>query len=82
MRFILAAGISAAIIALVFVIYFQFFQNEITRAKNIESLTPENMPVDLNILEKAVENTDTLMRNGTRYKVAQPLSQTPVAPVQ
>ena len=82
MRFILAAGISVAIIAIVFVIYFQFFQNEITRAKNIESLTPENLPVDLNITEKIIENTDTLMRNGARYKVAKPLSQTPAAPVQ
>lgn len=82
MRLILAAGISAAIIAIVFVIYFQFFQNEITRAKNIESITPENMPVDLNITDLVIESTDTLMRNGNRYKVAKPLSQTPAAPVQ
>ncbi|MDQ3049805.1 MAG: hypothetical protein M3Q95_02850 [Bacteroidota bacterium] len=82
MRFVIAAGISAAFIALVFVLYFQFFQNEVTKAKNTETLTPEHLPVDFNIESTVIVNTDTLTRNGSSYKVARPLSQTPPAPVQ
>ncbi len=82
MRLILAAGISAAVITIVFVIYFQFFQNDIVKAKNTEILTQENLPATLNVEFKAVVNSDTLIRNGNRYKTALPLSQTPMLPVE
>ena len=79
---LVAAGISMAAITIILVIYFQFFKNEVTRAKTTETLTPETLPVDFNIETPLIENTDTLMRNGNRFKVAQPLSQTPSAPVK
>lgn len=82
MRFIITAGISVTVIAVVFVLYFQFFQNEVTKAKNTETLTPEQLPVDFNIESTVIINIDTLNRQGSRYKVAQPLSKTPSAPVQ
>lgn len=82
MRLVIAAGISMAILSIVFIIYFQFFQNDLIKAKNTESLTLDHLPVDLNVESQIKENSDTLSRNGMRYKIAKPLSQTPVAPVQ
>jgi len=82
MRLLVAAGISAAAITIVFVIYFQFFRNEVTKAKTTEILTPDNLPVDLNVEFRSSQDSDTLVRNGNRYKIAQPLSNTPTAPVQ
>ncbi len=82
MRLILAAGISAAVVTIVFVIYFQFFQNDIVKAKNTEILTPANLPAALNIEFKALVNSDTLEHNGNRYKNALPLSLTPILPAE
>ena len=82
MRMIVAAGISAVALTVVLVIYFQFFRNEVTRAKTTEILTQETLPVDFNIETRIIQNNDTLTRNGNRYKVAKPLSQTPAAPVK
>jgi hypothetical protein len=72
MKLILATGVSVLLITLVLVIYFQFMQNEVSNAKNVKTLTPEQLPVDMVV-------DDTLNRNGSRYKVAKPLTQTPVS---
>lgn len=82
MRFMVAAGISAAAITLVFVIYFQFFQNEVIKAINTEVLTQDNLPVTLDVKIMATENSDTLDHNGSRFKTALPLSQTPILPAE
>lgn len=82
MRFMVAAGISAAAITLVFVIYFQFFQNEVIKAINTEVLTQDNLPVTLDVKIMATENSDTLDNNGSRFKTALPLSQTPILPAE
>ena len=70
---VIAAGIAASTITLVLVIYFQFFRNDITKAENPLNLTHGQLPVDLNIEEMAIVAPDSNMRDGVRYKIAQPL---------
>ena len=75
LRWVVAAGISVLLVTVVLVIYFQFSQNEVSKANNVDSLTIDHLPVDLIIENQVTKNTDTLMRNGVRYKIAKPLKQ-------
>jgi len=74
MKWVFAAGISISLATIVLIIYFQFFQKEVSRAKNVETLTAGSLPVDLVIEQQVITNSDTLMRNGVRYKIAKPLN--------
>ncbi|MBK8413775.1 MAG: hypothetical protein IPL22_04170 [Bacteroidetes bacterium] len=79
-RRIIIAGISFAAIAIGAMIYFQLNESEPTKAENGTFLTHENLPVDLNISAVMIQAPDTLQRNGARYKIPKPLSQTPAIP--
>ncbi len=76
-RLILATGLSVALITAVLIIYFQFFRNEVTNAKSIPVLTNGTMPVDMVVTQNIVVNSDTLSNNGSRYRIAKPLKNTP-----
>jgi len=74
-RLVVAAGISVLLVTVVLIIYFQFSQNEVSKANNVNSLTIDHLPVDF-VIENQVNNTtDTLRNNGVRYKIAKPLNQ-------
>lgn len=72
-----AAGISVAAISMVLIIYFQFFKNETSKAEDNLKLETKETPVSMDIEEPFIAKPDTLMREGNRYKVAQPLHLTP-----
>lgn len=74
-RLIVATGIALSSIALVLVIYFQFFNNEIIKAEKPVILTQDQLPVDLEVAEIAIIPADTNVRDGVRYKVAKPLQE-------
>ena len=74
-RWVVAAGISVLLVTIVLVIYFQFSQNEVTKANNVDSLTIDHLPVDFVIENQVNTNSDTLRSNGVRYKIAKPLKQ-------
>jgi len=76
LRIVLVTGISILTVTVLLVIYFQFSQNEVSKAKNVPDLTGTTLPVEMVIGEKVTLSADTLSRNGIRYKVARPLTQT------
>jgi hypothetical protein len=75
---VLVTGISMAAIAAAIFIYVEFSNPEPTKAKNVEYLSPENLPSDLVVNQLVLKTADTNQYNGNRYKVAKPLSLTPV----
>jgi hypothetical protein len=75
-RFVIATGIAASAIALVLVIYFQFFRNEIIKAENPLILTEGELPTELIIENPVIQEPDTNMREGVRFKIAKPLPTT------
>jgi len=75
LRLVIAAGISVLLVTVVLIIYFQFTQNEVSKANNTSSLTIDHLPVDFVIENQVTRSTDTLIRNGVRYKIAKLLKQ-------
>ena len=74
-RLLIATGVSAVMITAVLVIYFQFFQNEVTKAKSLQVQVGGALPVEMVVTEKIVINTDTCSLNGNRYKIAKPINR-------
>ena len=74
-KLLLATGVSAALITAVLVIYFQFFQNEVTKAKTLPVQAGGPLPTEMIVAERLIVNTDTLSMKGNRYKIAKPLKR-------
>jgi hypothetical protein len=75
-KFVIAVGTSILLMTGGLLIYFQISQTSETKAQKTETLTPGQLPVELNVEQQVHINADTLMREGVRYKIAKPLTKT------
>jgi hypothetical protein len=78
-RLLLAGGISLCVAGAGLMIWLQVSKPEKTHAAVTMTLSQDNLPNDMNVEALVVAPNDSTLRGG-RYKVAKPLSQTPVLP--
>jgi hypothetical protein len=76
-KLLIATGVSVVALSMVLIIYFQFFKNETSKAGEKEKQKTTESSVSMDVESPLISSPDTMMREGNRYKVAQPLHLTP-----
>jgi hypothetical protein len=76
-RLLIAGGISLCVAGAGLMIWLQVSKPEETSAAVMVTLSQDNLPHDMNVEALVIAPQDSALRGG-RYKIAKPLSQTPV----